>query len=143
MSPTEIKYVQDSFMKVLPISDTAATIFYDKLFELDPSTKALFSNMTKQKKVLMDTLKTVVYSLHEFNTVRPAVRELGKRHVRYQVQEKHYNTVGQALLYALEKGLGDDFTPEVKQAWVTAYTFLANIMKEAAKEVDVSKPSLH
>lgn len=137
MSSTEIKHVQDTFMKVLPISDAAATLFYDRLFELDPSTKALFSNMAKQKKVLMDTLKTVVYSLHEFDTVRPAVRELGKRHVRYQVEERHYATVGQALLYALEKGLGSDFTPEVKQAWASAYTFLANTMKEAAKEVPV------
>ncbi|MBL7990632.1 MAG: hemin receptor [Candidatus Kapabacteria bacterium] len=137
MTQTEIKYVQDTFMKVLPISDAAATLFYDRLFELDPSTKALFSNMAKQKKVLMDTLKTVVYSLHEFDTVRPAVRELGKRHVRYHVEERHYATVGQALLYALEKGLGSDFTPEVKQAWASAYTFLANTMKEAAKEVPV------
>jgi hemoglobin-like flavoprotein len=139
MTQTEIKYVQDTFMKVLPISDAAATLFYDRLFELDPSTKALFTNMTKQKKVLMDTLKTVVYSLHEFETVRPAVRELGKRHVRYQVEERHYATVGQALLYALEKGLGNDFTPEVKQAWASAYTFLANAMKEAAREAVPAK----
>lgn len=139
MTATEIKSVQDTFMKVLSISDTAATIFYDRLFELDPSTKALFSNMAKQKKILMDTLKTVVYSLHEFDTIRPAVRDLGKRHVKYQVQEHHYSIVGQALLFALEKGLGSDFTPDVKQAWVSAYTHISSVMKEAAREVAPAK----
>ncbi len=141
MTQIEIALVQSTFSKVMPIEETAATLFYNKLFELDPSTKVLFAHtdMNKQKKVLMSTLKTVVYSLEDFETVQSSVEALGKRHVRYKVEEKHYTVVGQALIWALSQGLGNDFTPDVKAAWISAYTFLANIMMDSAKKTAVSK----
>jgi hemoglobin-like flavoprotein len=140
MTNQEIALVQNTFSKVIPIAETAATLFYNKLFELDPSTQALFAraDMNKQKKVLMDTLKTVVYSLNDFETVRSSVEALGKRHVRYKVEERHYTVVGQALIWALSQGLGNDFTADVKAAWISAYTFLANTMKDAARKTAVS-----
>lgn len=136
MTDEQITMVQTTFLKVLSISDAAATLFYQRLFELDPTTKPLFAraDMERQKHVLMSTLKTVVLGLRNFDSVRVAVESLGRRHVYYKVEERHYATVGQALLWALEQGLGADFTPEVKEAWTKAYLFLAGVMKEAASK---------
>ncbi len=136
LTSNEIELVQSTFTKVLHISDAAATLFYNRLFELDPSVRHLFpAEITEQKKKLMGTLKTVVFSLRQLETIVPAIEELGQRHVRYKVEERHYETVGASLLWALEQGLGKDFTAEVKSAWVSAYTLISNTMKNAAHGV--------
>jgi hemoglobin-like flavoprotein len=133
MTGEEITLVQTTFSKVLHISDTAADLFYNRLFELDPSTRPLFpADITEQKKKLMNTLKTVVFSLRQLDTIVPAIRDLGQRHARYKVEDRHYETVGAALLWALEQGLGKDWTSEVKSAWISAYTLVAQTMKDAA-----------
>jgi hemoglobin-like flavoprotein len=133
MTGEEITLVQTTFSKVLHISDTAADLFYNRLFELDPSTRPLFpADITEQKKKLMSTLKTVVFSLRQLDTIVPAIRDLGQRHARYKVEDRHYETVGAALLWALEQGLGKDWTSEVKSAWISAYTLVAQTMKDAA-----------
>jgi hemoglobin-like flavoprotein len=136
MTGEEITLVQTTFSKVLHISDTAADLFYNRLFELDPSTRPLFpADITEQKKKLMSTLKTVVFSLRQLDTIVPAIRDLGQRHARYKVEDRHYETVGAALLWALEQGLGKDWTSEVKSAWISAYTLVAQTMKDAAATV--------
>ena len=109
-------------------------MFYLHLFELDPTTKNMFkSNMKEQGEQLMAMIATAVTGLDDLDTLVPAVQALGVRHVGYGVVGKHYDTVGEALLWTLEQGLGEDFTPEVKDAWVVVYTLLANTMKDAAK----------
>jgi len=136
MTPEQIKSVQDSFSLVLPIADQAASIFYKKLFELDPSLEALFSgDMEEQGKKLMKMLGAAVNGLNNLEELTPVVQELGKRHVNYGVKDKDYDVVGGALLYTLETGLGEGYSEEVKDGWVTAYTLLATVMKEAASEV--------
>ena len=133
MDTTTINLVQDSFKKVAPIADTAAAIFYTKLFELDPSVQALFKgDMKEQGRKLMSMIGIAVKGLSNLKTLVPAVQNLGKRHVGYGVKEEHYNTVGAALLDTLAVGLGDDFTPEVKAAWMEVYGVLATTMKNAA-----------
>lgn len=133
MTSDEITLVQTTFSKVLHIADTAADLFYNRLFELDPSVRPLFAeDISEQKKKLMATLKTVVFSLRQLETIVPAIQNLGQRHARYRVEDKHYETVGAALLWALEQGLGADWTPDVKSAWVSAYTLVAKTMKDAA-----------
>ena len=133
MQSQQVKLVQTSFDKVLPIADVAADIFYSRLFELDPSLRRLFSgDMKLQGKKLMDSLRMVVGSLDKLDRVIPGVRALGERHVAYGVEEHHYDTVGEALLWTLERGLGDAFTDDVRDAWATAYTLLAMTMKSAA-----------
>jgi hemoglobin-like flavoprotein len=133
MTPQQIELVQTSWQKVVPIKDKAAELFYGKLFELDPALKPMFKgDMEEQGRKLTAMLNTVVVKLDHLGEILPAVQELGKRHVAYGVQDEHYATVAAALLWTLGAGLGDAFTPPVKEAWTTAYMTLAGAMKEAA-----------
>lgn len=136
MTPEQATLVQDSFRLVVPIKDQAAALFYGRLFELDPSTKALFTgtDMAEQGAKLMATLGFVVAGLKRPAEVVPAAQALAKRHVGYGVKEAHYPTVGAALLWTLGQGLGEAFTPEVEVAWTAAYTLLAGVMIDAAAE---------
>jgi len=133
MTPRQIELIQSTWTQVVPIADTAAALFYGKLFELDPAVEPLFrGDMTGQGRKLMQTLGVVVNSLARLEEILPTVRDLGKRHVAYGVEPGHYDTVGAALLWTLERGLGEAFTPEARDAWSTAYGTLAQVMKDAA-----------
>ena len=125
--------VQESWEKVIPIADTAANLFYTKLFELDPAVKPLFdkSDMAEQGKKLMQMITAAVKGLDNLGELVPAVQKLGERHNTYGVKAEHYDTVGAALLDTLEKGLGDAFSPETKEAWTITYSTLASVMKQA------------
>ncbi|MDC3957403.1 hypothetical protein KEG38_26335 [Polyangium jinanense] len=128
--------VQKTFEMVAPIADVAAGLFYGRLFEVDPSLKPLFrGDMKDQGKKLMSTLKVAVQALDRLDALIPTVQALGRRHLAYGVRDDHYDTVGAALLWTLEKGLGEAFTPEVHEAWATVYGVLAKVMKDAANEV--------
>ena len=134
MTPTEVGLIKASWAAVEPIADTAAGLFYGRLFELDPALQRLFrrTDMAAQRKVLMQTLTVVVKSIDRLDQIVPAVQALGRRHAGYGVRAEHYDTVGSALLWTLEQGLGDGFTPEVQAAWTQAYGTLASVMIEAA-----------
>ncbi len=135
MNAEQIKLVQESFQKLAPIADAAAALFYGRLFDLDPSLEALFKgDMAEQGRKLMQMLGVVVKSLDRLEQVLPAVCALGARHAGYGVREKDYDTVGRALIWALKKGLRDDFTPEVEAAWARVYAALAGVMKAAQAE---------
>ncbi len=135
MTPEQIDLVTTTWNQVVPIADTAATLFYDKLFELDPALRPLFKgDMSDQKKKLMQTLGFAVSSLKNLDAAIPAVKALGQRHGGYGVTDEMYATVAAALLWTLEKGLGDAWTPQVKEAWIVVYTTLADVMKAATKE---------
>lgn len=135
MTPEQVTLVQTSWEKVVPIADTAAELFYGKLFETDPSLKPMFKgDMKEQGRKLMTMITTVVRGLKNLGALVPAVQDLGRRHGGYGVKEEHYATVGSCLIWTLDKGLGPDFTPDTKTAWVTAYTILADTMKAAAAE---------
>nr|WP_249810444.1 globin family protein [Bradyrhizobium sp. 157] len=121
--------VQESFAKVAPISEQAAVIFYDRLFEVAPTVKAMFpTDMKEQRKKLMATLAVVVNGLSNLESVLPAASALAKRHVSYGAKPEHYPVVGGALLWTLEKGLGAAWTPEVAAAWTAAYGTLSGFM---------------
>lgn len=133
MNEQEIQLIKGSWAKVVPIREQAAELFYGKLFELDPSVKPLFKgDMKEQGRKLMMLLNTVVTSLEKLDNLVPAVQDLGKKHIQYQVKAEHYDTVGAALLWTLGAGLGEAFTDEVKAAWTKAYVTLATVMKQAA-----------
>jgi nitric oxide dioxygenase len=134
MDDKTISLVQDSFAKVVPIKDTAAEIFYADLFETAPQVKPYFSHsdMKEQGSKLMATLAVVVNGLKDLDKIVPVAQQLAVKHVDYGVQPADYDAVGASLLRTLEKGLGDAFTPEVKEAWVSAYTTLSGVMKDAA-----------
>src|SRR6266852_3141336 len=129
MTPEQIKLVQESFAKVAPISETAAALFYDRLFEIAPSVKALFpADMTEQRKKLMATLAVVVNGLGNLESILPAASALATRHVSYGAKREHYPVVCAALLWTLEEGLGDGWTPELADAWTAAYGMLSGFM---------------
>ncbi len=132
MTPEKIELVQTSFKKVVPIASTAADLFYDRLFEIAPEVRPMFPQDMKEQKIkLMAMLGTAVTSLHKLDTILPVVKALGQRHREYGVTTAHYAPVGAALIWTLEKGLGADFTPEVKAAWTETYTALAGVMTSA------------
>jgi hemoglobin-like flavoprotein len=135
MTPTQVGLIRESWAGVEPIADTAAGLFYGRLFELDPALERLFrrTDMVRQRQVLMGTLAVVVKTLDRIEELLPAVEALGRRHAGYGVRESHYATVGSALLWTLEQGLGEAFTPAVREAWTEAYGTLASVMIEAAK----------
>jgi hemoglobin-like flavoprotein len=133
MTPESQRLVRDSFAKVAPIAPAAASMFYARLFVLDPSLRPLFKgDMAEQGRKLMTMIGTAIANLHRLDSIVPAVRDLGRRHGGYGVQPAHYNTVATALLWTLEQGLGDQFTPATRDAWVECYTVLARTMQEAA-----------
>jgi hemoglobin-like flavoprotein len=133
MTPEQKTLVQESFKKVVPIREAAAELFYGRLFETDPTLKKLFKgDMKEQGRKLMGMIGTAVAGLDDLGALVPAVQALGARHKQYGVADKDYDTVAGALLWTLEKGLGDQFTPAVKDAWVAVYGVLAGTMKQAA-----------
>ncbi|MFY8274164.1 globin family protein [Pseudoalteromonas sp. SSDWG2] len=133
LSAQDKQLIQSSFAKVLPIADQAAEIFYAKLFSYDPSLKPLFKgDMKKQGQMLMSTIKVAVDGLDDLETVAGVLQKLAHRHLDYGVKVEDYTPVGNALIYTLQTGLGDDFTPQTKQAWVNVYKLIADVMRSAA-----------
>ena len=136
MTPTQVQLVQTTWEKVVPISEQAAVLLYGRLFELDPALKPLFtSDIKEQGKKLMQMITVAVRGLNDLPKLIPAVEALGRGHIGYGVKDEPYATVGTALLWTLEQGLGDEFTPEVKEAWAVVYNALADTMRKAAAAV--------
>jgi nitric oxide dioxygenase len=135
LTDDQVKLVKANWNAVKPIKETAADLFYDKLFELDPSIRSMFKeDISIQKKALMATISFCVATLNHPDKLVPAVQELGTRHGGYGVTDKHYATVGAALLWTLEQGLGEAFTPEAKTAWTEVYGILSTTMLDAAQK---------
>jgi hemoglobin-like flavoprotein len=134
VTPTDVALVQSSFRRIAPTAEQAGALFYARLFELDPTLRELFrGDMRQQGRKLMSMLGTAVSSLERLEMLISIVRAFGARHHRYGVFAEHYATVGAALIWTLQKGLGPEFTPAVANAWSTTYSFLANIMIEAQR----------
>jgi hemoglobin-like flavoprotein len=132
MTPEQVTMVQESFKKVAPIANTVADLFYDRLFEIAPEVRGMFpDDLREQKKKLIGMLGIAVSNLHQFDTIIPAVETLANRHVDYGVKPEHFQPVGAALLWTLERGLGADFTPPLKKAWTDTYVTLSGIMEDA------------
>lgn len=131
------RVVQESWEKVMPIAGTAAELFYGRLFEIAPELKPLFkhADMKEQKLKLMQMLGMAVKGLDNLEQLIPVVENLGRHHTGYGVKDSHYDIVGDALLWTLAKGLGEDFTPEVMDAWTQTYITLASVMKNASETV--------
>lgn len=137
MTPTQKRLVQSTWKQVAPLADAAAIMFYDRLFEVDPSTKPLFrqTDMPHQRKKLLQIIGTAVASLDRLDALLPVVEDLGRRHAGYGVDDKHYDSVGAALLWTLERGLGKEWTPQVAQAWTETYGLLSGVMRRAQGSV--------
>jgi hemoglobin-like flavoprotein len=145
MSPTQIELVQTSFNDVKPVAAVAAELFYNRLFTLDPSLRPLFKgDMKRQGDLLMTMLAAAVRGLSNLEALAPVVRQMGARHAGYGVRAEHYQTVGAALLWTLEQGLGAKFTPAVREAWAATYELLAEVMQlGAADAAPAGKVTVH
>lgn len=140
MTPEQVKLVQHSFSKVVPIADQAAGMFYDRLFEKVPTVRRMFPrDMTVQKQKLMQMLATAVENLDQIEKIQPVLEQLGRNHVGYGAKPEHYDLVGETLLWTLEQGLGNAFTPAVQEAWITSYKTMARVMKTAAADMTNSR----
>ena len=135
LTANDIALVRASFAKVLPIKDAAADLFYNRLFEIAPQLRPMFPNDLKEQKAkLMAMIAAAVGGLHDLNSLVPHVKALGARHAGYGVTVSHYAIVGDALMWTLERGLGDAFTAEVRSAWAKVYGVLAGTMQTGAIE---------
>jgi nitric oxide dioxygenase len=129
----DIDLVRGSFWHVSRMADETGALFYDHLFRIAPETRVLFpADIAEQGTKLMSMLGAIVARLHDHAVLFPLVADLGRRHVGYGAQPAHYAAVGAALMAALERTLGDRFTPEVEAAWRNAFDALARAMIEAA-----------
>src|SRR5262245_58818399 len=135
LTANDVALVRESFAKVAPIGDTAASLFYDRLFELAPNLRGMFPrDLQEQKRKLMAMLAAAVAGLDHLETLVPTVKALGARHAIYGVTVAHYAIVGAALMWTLQRGLRDAFTPPVRSAWAKIYALLATTMQTGATE---------
>ena len=136
MTPRQIDLIRTSWAVVEPDAESLSATFYERLFELDPVLRRLFAktDMTAQGRIVMQTFKVIVASLDDFATIIPFIQALGRVHARYGVRDDHYDTVGAALMWTLDRMLGARFDDETADAWATAYDLLASVMIEAADE---------
>ena len=133
MTPQQVALVQTSFRCLQPMAVTAAELFYNRLFELAPSTRPLFKgDMKQQGQKLMQVLAVAVGGFPNLSTLVPTLQQLGLRHASYGVRAQDYDAVQQALLWMLALVLQDAYDDETRSAWLTAYAMLAGVMKEAA-----------
>ncbi len=129
MNEQDVSLVKSSFSLVVPIADTAASLFYNRLFETHPHLKPLFKHdMHEQGKKLMATIGTAVAAANKPHALRPALEALASRHVKYGVKAEHFDAVGAALIWTLEQGLGPKFTDETRQAWLKLYGEITAVM---------------
>lgn len=135
MTPDQIVIVNKTWRQVLSLGDEAAKLFYDRLFAIDPAVKPLFTsdNLAEQRKKLMLMLGAAVAGLEDLEALVPVLQDLGRRHVGYGVTEAQYDSVGAALLWTLEQGLGDDWNEDVSEAWAAVYALVAEVMVDAAR----------
>jgi len=130
LTPAAVAELRRTWQLVAPMADEAAELFYARLFELDPSLRTLFhADPAVQRRKLMDALTLVVTHADRPNELLPMLAALGERHIRYGVRDEHYATVGEALLWTLDEGLGALHAPEARDAWVATYAFVATAMR--------------
>jgi hemoglobin-like flavoprotein len=141
MRPDQIALVQATYDKLAPIQVTAGALFYRRLFELNPELRQLFhGDIMTQSRKLMEMIALVVDNLNQFDHMLPRVQLLGRAHIGYGARAEHYDTVGAALAWAIRQVLEEQFTPADEQAWMAAYTMLADAMKASAASARLDDP---
>jgi nitric oxide dioxygenase len=135
MTPEQITLVKSSWDLAKPRESELGVMFYTRLFDIAPETKALFGDdVHSQAMRLMQAISVVINSLDNLDRIFPQIEQLAERHVDYGVKPEHYAIVGEALIWTLHKGFGEDFTDELKEAWLLAYTTLSGAMQKSAYE---------
>lgn len=135
MTPEETELVRATWKRVHADGDAVAVLFYERLFDIDPSTRALFAkaDMAAQRSKLLQALGIIVADLERPDALAPVLQSMGRRHLAYGVRKRHYASVGDALLWSFGEGLGDDWTREAEAAWRRAYALVSELMSRAAE----------
>ncbi|MBK9121831.1 MAG: hemin receptor [Chloroflexi bacterium] len=127
LSNRQIEIIQSATPIIAANADAVAETFYGFLFEFDPTLRPMFrGDMKEQGRKLMQMLSVALVNVGNLDSLDGPLNALGSRHVGYGVTADHYNTVGQALITTLSTMLGESFTAEAQDAWVTLYTTLVN-----------------
>lgn len=133
LSARQRRLVRESFESIRGYENSVLVLFYGRLFEIAPETRALFKiAIPQQSAKLMETLSTVVKALDQFEQLLPHLAELGRAHVAYGVQPYQYERLRSALLWALGQALGVEFNRETRAAWDTLLTAVSAVMLEGA-----------
>ena len=129
MNAEQVERIRQSLIDVHPIADQIARSFYAHLFEGTPHLRKLFTgDMNRQGVMLMSSLQLAVSNLDDPASILPAIQALGERHLSYGVKAEYYALAREAYLWALEKHLGEKYTPELKEAWEEAFDALTEAM---------------
>jgi len=133
LTPDHAALVRASWPAIAAKADTLTTSFYAHLFEIDDSAAMLFADvdMAAQRRKLVQSLGIVVQSVDDLDRLLPVLAALGKRHTTYGIEDRHFDSVGQALLMAFATTLGAGFTREIHDAWSEAYALIAAVMRRA------------
>ena len=144
MTPDRRKLVTESWKVLAPNAALVGTIFYRRLFEIDPALRQMFKGaiLDEQIRKLTTMLDLIVHWLDVPERLVPILKKLGARHSTYGVQDDHYGKVGAALIGTLEEGLGDAFTPELRSAWTEAYLLISSLMRRGAAKVSGAFPAV-
>jgi hemoglobin-like flavoprotein len=138
LTTTQVELIQTSFQQVLPIAETAGVLLCERIFTLAPETRSLFAaDIRPHAKRLMAAVNVVVDGLDDLDDVAPMLVKLGARHVRYGARPEHFDVVGSALLWTLEQGLGEAFTPEVRDAWAAGWNVIAGAMLLGMRQAEL------
>jgi hemoglobin-like flavoprotein len=142
MTPETERVVRDSWARFEPVAVQSAGFFYEKLFELDPEARPLFArtDMEAQGRKVMQMFAEIVRMLDRPEALVSEVADLGRRHVHYGVRDHQYDSVGIALLWTLERGLGAGFTAEVRNAWTEAYLLVSTVVRRASAREQQPRP---
>lgn len=136
----DISALETSFDHIAPRGDQLVDLFYSRLFAVAPDVKPLFADtdLKRQKAMLLAALILLRKSLRDLDSVTPALRSLGARHVRYGAQPQHYPVVGEVLIVSMAQVAGEAWTPEYQLAWTEAFAVVAGVMLEGAESVDAA-----
>lgn len=129
LTQQQVEWLQRSWARVVPIAPEAAKLFYARLFELDPGLRSLFrGDAGVQHRALIAALDQAVNALEDPGVLAPVLSELGRRHAGYGVVPAHFDVVGAALIWTLERGLGDAFVVPVREAWEALFAEVRRMM---------------
>jgi hemoglobin-like flavoprotein len=132
MTPGQVELVQESFRRILPQATEASRLFYEELFRLAPDLRALFSDdLNKQREKFSLMMGVIVKNLSQVGNISEDIVDLGRRHMAYDVEDEDYEAFGEALLRMLDRVLGAEMTPDIRDAWAAAFEMIIRVMREA------------
>lgn len=133
MTPQQIAAVRESWTRLLPIQDTAAELFYQRLFRVYPEVEPLFKgDMQEQGEKLMKLLGKAVDFLDDTDALIEPLKQAGRAHRSYGVKQEDYEKVADCLFWTLEEGLGKAFDSFTRESWAETYAAVSGIMIQGA-----------